>query len=141
MKKHIEKGDNHSSTESNPKAQAEGEIFKCEFKIGHDNVKNVPILCGRTFTKKWEYNIHIKKTSLLAHGKAKGKTLKLGGSAPASFPCKYCDQWFKTSKELKDHEVTHSEQMMQEKLKYREENFKCGFLIDIDAITGDEIIC
>lgn len=31
--------------------------------------------------------------------------------------------------------------MMKEKLKYREENFKCGFLIDIDAITGEQIIC
>ena len=66
--------------------------------------------------------------------------MKLGGG-PTRFSCKYCTETYKDSKGLKAHEVSHSEQMYQEKLKYREENFKCGFLIDIDAITGENIIC
>ena len=127
LKRHKEKGNHCSTVEKSLRLTGDQEYI-CQFQIGFDKIKNEPILCHRKFTKRWEYNIHIKKLNLFAHG----KTLKIGGN----LTCKYCNLTFEDSKTLKNHEVTHNEERMQEIQKYREENFKCEFLIDIDAVNG-----
>ena len=66
----------------------------------------------------------------MAHGRVKGKALQKGENG--EYQCKFCQLIFSEEGPLKEHEVVHSDQRKKEVIKYREDNFKCNFLIGYD---------